>query len=69
MKIAVCQIFSLNGDREGNFVRIENALREANQSGAQIACFPEATILGWINSEAHKRAFPIPGEIQNKYHS
>lgn len=31
MKIAVCQIFSLDGDREGNVVRIENALREANQ--------------------------------------
>jgi len=61
LKVAMCQIFALDGDREGNFVRIEAALREARAQGAHIACFPETTILGWVNPEAHERAHPIPG--------
>ncbi len=61
IKIAMCQIFSLDGDRDGNFVRIENAVRQAKDAGAEIICFPETTILGWVNSDAHKRAYPIPG--------
>jgi len=58
----VCQIFCLDGDRAGNFVRIENALVQAKNAPADIACFPETAILGWVNPEAHKRAFPLPGE-------
>jgi predicted amidohydrolase len=61
VKIAMCQIFCLDGDREGNFARIENALVEAKQGGAKIACFPETAILGWVNPDAHKRACAIPG--------
>lgn len=61
VKVALCQVFTLDGDREGNFLRIEAALREAQERGAQIACFPETTILGWVNPEAHERAHPIPG--------
>jgi predicted amidohydrolase len=61
MKIAMCQIFSLDGDRAGNFIRIENAVREAEDAGAEIACLPETAVLGWVNPDAHKRAFPIPG--------
>ncbi len=61
VKIAMCQIFCLDGDRSGNLVRIENALLEAKQAGADIACFPETALLGWVNPEAHKRANPIPG--------
>jgi len=57
----MCQIFSLDGDRAGNFVRIENAVREAKEAGAVIACFPETVLLGWVNPDAHKRACPIPG--------
>lgn len=57
----MCQIFSLDGDRAGNFVRIENAVREAKQARADIACLPETVLLGWVNPDAHKRAFPIPG--------
>lgn len=57
----MCQIFSLDGDRRGNFVRIENAMREAKDAGADIACFPETVLLGWVNSDAHERACPIPG--------
>lgn len=73
--IAICQIFVLDGDREGNFARIENALAEARALGAEIACFPEMSLFGWVNPEAHERAFPIPGPdserlaaLARKYH-
>lgn len=65
-KAAICQIFCLDGDRRGNFVRIENAIREAKDAGADIACFPETAILGWVNPDAHKRAHSVPGEDSNK---
>lgn len=61
VKVAMCQIFALDGDREGNFVRMEAALRQAKEQGAEIACLPETTILGWVNPEAHERACPVPG--------
>lgn len=61
VKVALCQTVVLDGDREGNFVRIKAALREAEELGAQIACLPETAILGWVNPEAHERAHPIPG--------
>jgi len=66
IKIAMCQIFSLDGDRSGNFIRIENALCEAKDVGVDIACFPETALLGWVNPGAHKRARPIPGEDSDK---
>jgi predicted amidohydrolase len=65
-KAAICQIFCLDGDRRGNFIRIENAIREAKDAGADIACFPETAILGWVNPDAHKRAHPIPGKDSDK---
>jgi predicted amidohydrolase len=61
IKVAMCQIFSLDGDHRGNFVRIGNAISQAKDAGAEIVCFPEAVILGWVNSDAHKRACSIPG--------
>jgi predicted amidohydrolase len=62
LRIAMCQIFSLDGDRSGNRVRIDNAVREAAAAGAQIVCFPETVMLGWVNPDAHERAHTIPGE-------
>ena len=62
VRIAICQIFSLDGDRSGNFVRIENAVAQAKSKGADIACFPETSLFGWVNPVAHERALPIPGE-------
>jgi len=62
VKIALAQIFCLDGDRSGNFARIENAIIEAKEKGADIVCFPETSILGWVNPDAHQRAYPIPGE-------
>jgi len=59
--VAMCQTVCLDGDRAGNFVRIERALREASAAKADIACFPESAILGWVNPDAHARACPIPG--------
>ena len=62
VRVAVAQIFCLAGDRSGNFVRIEAAVKEAKKLGAEIVCFPEMAILGWVNPEAHSLAFSIPGE-------
>jgi len=61
IKVAICQILVIDTDREGNFRRIEYALADAKAQGAQIAAFPESSILGWENPEAHRLAEPIPG--------
>jgi hypothetical protein len=61
VRLAVCQILVIDSDREGNFRRIEYALDQAEAQGAQIAVFPESSILGWENPEAHRLAAPIPG--------
>jgi len=61
VKVAVCQILVIDGDREGNFRRVEYALETAKAAGAQIAAFPESAILGWENPDAHQLAAPIPG--------
>ena len=63
----MCQIFCLDGDRSGNFVRIENAVSEAAKAGADIICFPETALLGWVNPAAHERAFEIPGQDTNRF--
>lgn len=65
-KIAMAQIICLDGDKAGNFVRIENALIEAKEAKAEIIVFPEASLLGWVNPEAHERALSIPGK-DSKY--
>ncbi|UCE43256.1 MAG: carbon-nitrogen hydrolase family protein [Candidatus Aminicenantes bacterium] len=62
IRVAMCQIFCLDGDRSGNFARIKNALSEAKQADADIACFPETALLGWVNPEAYERSHPIPGK-------
>lgn len=62
VRVAICQIFCLDGDRSGNFARIESAVAEAKRAGADIACLPETALLGWVNPDAHRRAYPIPGE-------
>ncbi|UCG59157.1 MAG: carbon-nitrogen hydrolase family protein [Phycisphaerales bacterium] len=64
--IAICQIFLLDGDRSGNFVRIENAIRQTKDAGADIVCFPEMVVLGWVNPAAHERSQPIPGKDSDR---
>lgn len=61
VRVAVCQILVIDGDREGNFRRIEYALETARDQQANMAVFPESAILGWENPEAHLLAEPIPG--------
>lgn len=61
LTVSMAQIFCLDGDRRGNFARIENAIVEAKAAGAQLVAFPESCLLGWENPVAHKRACPIPG--------
>jgi len=61
LRVGVAQILALDGDRSGNFVRIENAVAEARAMGAQIVTLPESCILGWENPAAHERAHAIPG--------
>jgi len=61
LRLAICQTLVIDSDREGNFRRIEYALEQAAAQHAQIAVFPESSILGWENPDAHKMATPIPG--------
>ena len=64
--IAMCQVFLLDGDVAGNFARIENAIVEAKKEHAEIVAFPESSLLGWLNSQAHQRANSIPGNDSDK---
>ncbi len=66
LRVAVCQILVVDGDREGNFRRIEYALEAARAGHAQIATFPESAILGWENPDAHRLAAPIPGSDSDR---
>ncbi len=61
MRVAVCQISVVDSDIEGNLARIEAAAQKARRSGADIACFPEAALIGWGNPQAAELARPIPG--------
>lgn len=66
VRVAVCQILVIDGDRQGNFRRIEYALQTARAGHADIATFPECAILGWENPDAHTLATPIPGADSNR---
>ena len=66
VRLAVCQILVIDSDREGNFRRIEYALEQAEAQHADIALFPESSILGWENPEAHRLAEPIPGKDSDR---
>lgn len=59
VKVAACQIKCIDGDREGNFERIEKALQQLDK--VDIACLPECSLLGWVNPQAHLLANTIPG--------
>ncbi len=62
----MCQILCVDGDLQGNLQRIEAALEEAAARQAQIACFPESAILGWVNPDAHALADSIPGPTTDR---
>jgi predicted amidohydrolase len=63
VKVAVCQIRCGDSEVEGNIERITGAVEEAADKGAQIAAFPETVFIGWVNTDAHKLAEPIPGRF------
>lgn len=62
----MCQIVSLDGDRLGNLLRVKNAIGEAKNARAEIICFPETVILGWVNPDARQRACRIPGRNSDR---
>jgi hypothetical protein len=51
----------IDGDREGNFRRIEYALTDAEAKGAEIAIFRSLRFWDGKNPDAHRMANPIPG--------
>jgi len=55
----------VNSDVAGNVQRVEKAVEGAVAKGAQIAAFPEAVFIGWVNTEAHELAEPIPGKFSD----
>lgn len=61
MRIAICQIEIVDSDARGNLARIEAAAEQARHHEADLACFPEAALLGWGNPRAMELARPIPG--------
>ncbi|MBX2874590.1 MAG: carbon-nitrogen hydrolase family protein [Saprospiraceae bacterium] len=61
VRVAAAQIFCLDGDKPGNLVRIENAMKEAKAAEVDIICFPEMALMGWVNPDAHQQSQPIPG--------
>jgi predicted amidohydrolase len=61
VRVAVCQILVIDSDRQGNFRRIEYALDTARAGHADIAAFPECSVLGWENPDAWTMGAPIPG--------
>jgi predicted amidohydrolase len=66
VRVAVCQTLCIDSDREGNMRRIAYAIEESARQGAQLACFPETAVLGWVNPEAHRLADPIPGATTDR---
>ncbi len=61
VKVAVCQIRCVDSDIEGNIVRVTRAVEEAAARQAEVVAFPETVFIGWVNTDAHKLAEPIPG--------
>ncbi len=60
VRVAVCQT-EVGPDIEANFAAIEKALLEALALNADVACFAETSLYGWVNPDAHYFADPIPG--------
>ena len=61
VRVAAAQIFCLDGDKPGNLLRIENAMKEAKEAAVDIICFPEMALMGWVNPNAHQQSQRIAG--------
>ena len=66
VRVAVCQTLCIDSDVEGNLRRVANAVERAAAQDADIACFPETSLIGWINPEAQRLAAPIPGPLSDR---
>jgi predicted amidohydrolase len=66
LRIAVCQTFCIDSDVEGNLKRIEYAIEDAARQRADLACFPETALIGWVNPAAHDLAMPLPGALSDR---
>jgi predicted amidohydrolase len=66
VRVAVCQTFCIDSDRDGNLRHIEYAVEAAAREKAALACFPETAVLGWVNPDAWELAGPIPGPISDR---
>ena len=66
LRVSICQIKVVAGEREGNLNRVERALEVAASQRSQLAIFPESAILGWLNPDAHHLADPIPGRDSDR---
>jgi N-carbamoylputrescine amidase len=65
VRVALCQM-EIDPRPEVNLERIEAAIAEAAEQGADLACFPEACVFGWTNPAAHEHAAAIPGETTER---
>jgi 5-aminopentanamidase len=64
MKVAAVQMDVVFADREANFARLADRLRETARAGARLAVFPECSLPGYCFEsldEARPHAEPIPG--------
>ncbi len=65
IRVAACQL-EVRSDPALTLEDVERALAEAAAAGADIACFPETCLYGWVNPEAHQLADPIPGPTTDR---
>ena len=56
MKLALVQMHSEKGEVARNLARIAEFAHRATAAGAEIACFPETSITGYVGSRTHANA-------------
>ena len=59
MQVALCQL-PINSDKEVNLGRVRDALKEAAAAGAELAVFPEATMIRF-GRDLRAAAEPLDG--------
>jgi len=65
LRVAACQL-SAAGDLERGLAAVDRALARAAAQGADLACFPETCLFGWLNPAAHRLADPVPGTTSER---
>jgi N-carbamoylputrescine amidase len=65
IRVAVCQL-AASDNLPDALLTIDRALTEADEQNAQLACFPETCLLGWVNPEARELAHSIPGPTTDR---